>query len=99
MASEFRDVDPRELRLPPSRRSGADPFKLHVQIATFGSSTAGMPPLWVYEASDGLLVVYNGVTRATRVAKLVPGALVRVEVIGTLRRGHAASPSIGDLLR
>jgi hypothetical protein len=27
---------------------------------------------------------YNGVTRATRIAKLVPGALIRVEVIGKL---------------
>lgn len=99
MASDFRDVDPRELRLPPSRGSGVDPFKLHAQIATFGSSTAGMPPLWVYEAADGVLVVYNGVTRATRIAKLIPGATVRVEVIGTLRRAHAALPRIGDLLK
>ena len=95
---DFRDVDPRELRLPPSRRSGADPFKLHAQIATFGSSLVGMPPLWVYEASDGVLVVYNGVTRATRVARLSPGMPVRVEVIGTLRRGYANAPKIGDVL-
>jgi hypothetical protein len=25
---DFRDVDPRELRVPPSRRQGADPDKL-----------------------------------------------------------------------
>ena len=98
MAADFRDVDPRELRLPPPRRSGADPFKLHRQIAAFGSSTAGMPPLWVYEASDGVLVVYNGVTRATRVAKLTPGATVRVEVIGVLRRDYANAPKIGDFV-
>ena len=52
----------------------------------------------VYEASDRVLVVYNGVTRAVRVAKLLPGATIRVEVIGTLRRAHAASPKIGDVL-
>jgi hypothetical protein len=57
-----------------------------------------MPPLEVYEAADGVLVVYNGVTRATRVAKLVPGTLVRVEVIGKLRGDHASDPKIGDLL-
>lgn len=49
MAADFRDVDPAELRLPPSRASGADPYKLQRQIARFGSSTTGMPPVWVYE--------------------------------------------------
>lgn len=67
-------------------------------MAQFGASTAGMPPLWVYEAADGVLVVYNGVTRATRLAKLAPGTLVRVEVIGRLRRGYAGNPKIGDRL-
>jgi hypothetical protein len=43
MAADFRDVDPAELRLPPSRLSGADPYKLQRQIARFGKSTAGMP--------------------------------------------------------
>ena len=98
MASHFRDVDPRELRLPPSRRSGADPIKLHRQTSPFGASSAGMLPLVVYEATDGVLVVYNGVTRATRIAKLAPGTLVRVEVIGRLRRAYGPEPKIGDLL-
>jgi len=98
MPADFRDIDPRELRLPPSRASGVDPVKLHHQIAQFGSSTVGMPPPWVYEAADGVLVVYNGVTRATRVAKLAPGSVLRVEVIGRLRRDYAGSPKIGDLL-
>jgi hypothetical protein len=98
MARDFRDVDPREIRLPPSRRSGADPFKLQRQIARFGASSAGMPPPWVYEAADGVLVLYNGVTRATRIAKLAPGTTVRVEVVGKLRRAYAGDPKIGDLL-
>jgi hypothetical protein len=98
MASYFRDVDPRELRVPSSRRSGADPIKLQRQIARFGASSAGMPPLIVYEGTDGVLVIYNGVTRATRIAKLAPGTLVRVEVIGRLRRPYGADPKIGDLL-
>lgn len=59
---------------------------------------SGMPPLWVYEAADGVLVVYDGVTRATRVAKLLPGKLIRVEVIGKLRRAYGNYPKIGDLL-
>ncbi len=43
-----------------------------------------------------MLVVYNGVTRATRIAKLVPGAAIRVEVVGKLRRAYAGDPKIGD---
>lgn len=98
MPSRFQDVDPRELRVPPSRRAGADPVKLRRQIARFGASSAGMPPLVAYESADGVLVVYNGVTRATRMAKLAPGSLVRVEVIGRLRRAYRAEAKIGDLL-
>jgi hypothetical protein len=98
MPRDFRDVEPRALRVPGSRSKGADPFKLHRQIAQFGASIAGMPPIWVYEAADGVLVIYNGVTRATRIAKLAPETSVRVEVIGQLKRPHSASPRIGDLL-
>src|SRR5947209_6024700 len=98
MTSVFRDVDPRELRVPPSRRSGPDPFKLQMQIVRFGASSVGMPPLIVYEGTDGVLMVYNGVTRATRIAKLAPGTLVRVEVIGRLRRACGPDPKIGDFL-
>jgi hypothetical protein len=97
MASEFRDVDPRDLRPPPSRPR-ADSVKLTRQITRFGASIEGMPPLVVYEAADGVLVIYNGVTRATRIAMLSPGTLIRVEVIGRLRRAFAAEPKIGDLL-
>jgi hypothetical protein len=75
---------------------GADPFKLQRQIARFAASSAGMPAPWVYEASDGVLVVYNRVTRATRIAKLAPGATIRVEVVGKLRRAYAGEPKIGD---
>jgi hypothetical protein len=96
--NDFRDVDPAELRVPMSRPQGADPTKLQRQISTYGTSIAGMPPLLAYEAADGVLVLYDGITRATRIAKLLPGALVRVQVIGKLRRGRAEQPRIGDLL-
>ena len=98
MPADFRDVDPRELRVPPSRRQGADPFKLVRQISLFGASAVGMPPPWAYEGTDGVLVLYNGVTRATRIAKLAPGALIRVEVIEKLQANFAYLPKIGDLL-
>ncbi len=57
-----------------------------------------MPPLVVYEGTDGVLVVYNGVTRAARIAKLAPGTLVTVEVIGRLRKAYGPEPKIGDNL-
>src|SRR5262249_49405489 len=74
---DFRDVAPRELRVPPSRRQGADPAKLARPIALFGPSAGAAPPPWVNEGTDGVLVLYNGVTRATRIAKLAPGTLMR----------------------
>lgn len=94
----FLDVDPRTLHLPPSSRYGADPGKLQRQIARFGRSTAGMPAPWVYRGSDGALVISNGVTRATRVAKLLPGVLVRVEVIGGQKTPVGHYPTVGDRL-
>lgn len=97
MPSYFRDVDPRDLRVPASRPY-ADPSKLQTQIARFGTSAAGMPPIIVYEGADGVLVIYNGVTRATRIAKLAPGTTVRVEVIGRLQKAYGSEPTIGDHL-
>ena len=87
---EYLDIDPRQRRLPPSRLQEADPYKLQMQIARFGRSTAGIPALEVYRGSDGELRISNGVTRATRVAKLLPGTAVRVEVLDDLRTpfGH-----------
>src|SRR5437588_5027470 len=85
MPPEFLDVDPRTLHVPPSRLSGADPFKLQQQIARFGAGTAGMPPPWVHRGSDGALLIYNGVTRATRIARLAPGATIRSEAVRQAR--------------
>lgn len=96
--SDFREVDPATLRVPPSRRDGADQVKLQRQIATYGRSTGDMPPPWVYEGTDGTLIIYNGVTRATRIAKLLPGRPIVVEVIGKLPKAFTGEPSIGDLL-
>jgi hypothetical protein len=98
MASTFRDVDPRTLHVPSSRPGGADPIKLARQINKYAASSDGMPPPWVYEGTDGELVIFNGVTRATRIAKLAPGKLIRVEVVGKIRKAFASLPTIGDLL-
>jgi hypothetical protein len=94
----FLDVDPRTLRLPGSRRSGADPLKLHRQIAQFGASVQGMPALEVSRGTDGALVINNGLTRATRVATLLPGMTVRVEVIDDLPIPVGPFPAIGDVI-
>src|SRR4051812_24253374 len=94
----YLDVDPRLLHVPPSRMSGADPMKLHTQIARYGTSSKGMPPPWVHRGSDGELMIYDGVTRATRIAKLAPGALLRVQLVATLRRPVGHLPTIGDTI-
>ncbi len=95
---EYLDVDPRTLDLPGSRLGGADRYKLQRQIVAFGVSQAGMPPPWVYRGSDGALMLSHGVTRAPWVAKLCPGATIRVEVVRTIRVPSGHFPRIGDLL-
>ncbi len=97
-APEFLDIDPRALHLPTSRLSGADPVKLHDQMVRFGSRTVGMPPPLCYRGSDGQLMVYDGVTRATRVARLLPGITLRVEIMRTLALPVGHLPTIGDKL-
>jgi hypothetical protein len=97
-APELLDVDPGVLRLPPSRTGGADPLKLQRQIAKHGKATVGMPRLIVYRATDEELVIYDGVTRATRIAKLLPGHLVPVEVIGDLPVPGGSMPTVRDRL-
>ena len=92
----YLEVDPSTLHLPPSRASGAEPIKLQRQIALYGTSVDGMPALWVYRGSDGALMIYDGVTRATRVAMLLPGTRVRVEVIGALTAPCGHLPTVGE---
>ena len=91
-------TDPRTLRLPWSRSQGADPAKLARQISRYGVSTDAMPPLLVFRATDEELVISDGVTRATRIAKLLPGIKVFVEVIGTLSVPGSTMPTVGDRL-
>jgi hypothetical protein len=95
----FLDIDPSILRLPPSRLQGVDPGKLQLQIHRFGRSTTGMPPIEVYEDANGEYVIVSGVTRATRVAKLLPGTPVRIEIIGHLTsKDFRVLPRVGERL-
>jgi hypothetical protein len=96
MQQPIREVDPAELRLPPSRAAGADMWKLHRQIRQYGSSKDGMPPIVVLEDPDGLLEIYDGVTRATRMAKLAPGVTVPVIVIGKHRNRRSSTKRLGE---
>jgi len=95
----YFDVDPRTLRLQPSRASGADPFKLQRQIARYGTSTQGMPALEVTRGANGELMINSGVTRASRVAKLLSGQKVRVVVIDDRPNWDLSKlPTVGDQL-
>lgn len=97
MAREFLQVDPRMLRLPTQRLQGADPAKLQRQIAAHGTSTTGMPPPWVSRGKDGELQILDGVTRATRVAKLLPGQSITVEVTQEEpNTDYSQLPLVGD---
>jgi hypothetical protein len=95
---EFLQVDPASLHLPGSRRDGADPIKLQRQLAKHGTSIEGMPPPDVKRGSDGELVIYDGVTRATRAAKYLPGTSITVELTGELTGPVGGLPTVGDRL-
>ncbi|MFI5453944.1 MAG: hypothetical protein ACHRXM_00675 [Isosphaerales bacterium] len=55
-------------------------------------------PLFAYRGSDGQLMVHHCVTRATSVAKILPGVTVRVEAMRTLPRHVGHLHTIGDKL-
>ena len=76
----------------------ADPSKPQRQIVQFSSPAVGMPPIEISGGTDGETVINNGVTRATRIAKLSPGTFVGVEVIDDLPIPVGLFPSIGDLM-
>jgi hypothetical protein len=99
VAREFLEVDPRILRLPPTRLQGADPQKLQRQMARYGKSINGMPSLCVNRGRDSELEIVDGVTRATRVAKLLPGQTITVEVIHDKpNRDYSKLPRVGERL-
>jgi hypothetical protein len=69
------------------------------QIAKHGDSLDGMPPLEVVRGKDGNLRINDGVTRATRAAKLRPGQTVIAEVIQDLPSLDVTKmPKIKDVL-
>jgi hypothetical protein len=97
-ARVFFDVNPATLRLPLERIDGADPAKLQREIARHGRSLIGMPPVFVYRGSDGELMLSDGVTRATRAAKLCPGSVIPAELLGTLPHAVGHLPTVQEKL-
>lgn len=92
-------VDPCRLRLPGGRQFGADPAKLQRQIARFGTSIDAMPPLLVTRGKYGELLLIDGVTRATRIAKLRPGCFVPVIVVDEIPEWDMSRfPTVGERL-
>lgn len=61
-------ANPANLRLPPTRPDGADPFKLASMMNKFGNSLQGMPPIQVTQGANGDMMINDGVTRATLAA-------------------------------
>ncbi len=57
-----------------------------------------MPTIEVSRGSDGHFMINDGVTRATRVAKLLSGTTVNVEVIDQVAAPFGQLPTIGDSL-
>ena len=94
----FFEVDPAKLRLPVERIDGADPAKLRRQIARHGKSLVGIPPVLVYRGSDGELMLSDGVTRATRAAKLRSGSLIPAELLGNLPHPVGHLPTVKEKL-
>ena len=72
--------------------------EVHRQMARHEQSVAGMPPLEVSRGIDGGIVINDGVTRATRVAKYLPGTLVTVEVTGVLPVAVGGLPTVRERL-
>jgi hypothetical protein len=74
-----------------------DPSKWARQLSLFGNSLQGMPPPTVMYGKRGRLVLFDGVTRAARAAKLLPGVQIAVTLYddpGALRYDEDRLPTI-----
>ena len=67
-AAKTCPVNPANLKLPPTRPDGADPFKLANMMRQFGNSVQGMPPIQVTLGANNQMMINDGVTRATLAA-------------------------------
>ena len=81
---------------PPGSREQV-PYKLQMQIARFGRSTTGMPALEVYRGSDSEIMISDAYV-GLRVARLLPGTAIRVEVLDELSTPFGHLPTVEDRL-
>jgi len=97
MSPQRREVDPGDLRLPSVGQAASTLGSgIRRSVRQFVARRDDLPPILVHEDPDGVLEITDGVTRATRVAKLTPGEPVPVVVIGRYRRSRASSPRVRD---
>jgi len=92
-------VDPVHLYLPGSRLGGADPIKFTRELSQFGISIHGIPPLLLVRGKGGAFQIFDGVTRATRVAKFLPGQTIPAIIIDDdPNLDLSRFPKVGDRL-
>ena len=86
-----------QLRLPPSR-SSVDLVKLVEQYREFGGQVVDMPPIEVTRCRNGVLMINDGVTRATLAFRFAGSdALVPVTVIDERPAWDVGGrPRVGD---
>ena len=90
ISPSIREVDPGELRLPPSRASGADPWKLHQQIRQLGSSRKRDAPDPCTRNRDGILEISDGVDPYHPDRQAGTGQTVPIVVIGSIAEAGQA---------
>ena len=92
-------VPPGDLRMPRDRPS-VDEDKLLLQLARHRASMGGMPPLPVVRCEDGVLMIVDGATRATRVLDVMPaGTKVPVVIVGDEEGDLSAQPTVATQTR
>ena len=92
-------VLPGNLRMPRDRPR-VDDGKLFEQLARHRTSTQGMPPLPVVRCEDGVLMIVDGVTRATRVLDVMPaGTRVPAVIVGDEEGDFSGQPTVATQSR
>lgn len=82
--ADLRWVLPGKLHLPPTRPEGVDDYKYARQEIEFGASVEDMPAIEVLLGTGEQMMIFNGVTRATRAYRYHPDQRVLVEVTDIL---------------
>ena len=99
MSDIVRYVLPGGLRVPPEWPDGADPMKLQDQYNAHQFDLSDMPPLEVIETAGGALVIFNGVTRATRSYMIDPNRMVPIIITQSYPNANTDHlPTIEQLL-